>query len=78
MIDFLQNIPLFSNWSRISLEKLLYKIEKKSFIKNQFVIQEGEPINEIHIIRSGEFEVSLRMSENKESHLQLTDKLVGK
>lgn len=63
MIDFLQNIPLFSYWSRISLEKLLYKIEKKSFIKNQFVIREGEPIKEIYIIRSGEFEVSLRMSD---------------
>ena len=41
---------------------------------NQVVIKEGEPIKEVYIIRSGEFEVSQRMSENKESHQQLTDR----
>lgn len=78
MIDFLQSIPLFSTWSRNLLMKLLYKIEKKGFIKNQAVVREGEPIKEICIIKNGEFEVSSKMNNKKEFHLQLTEKLMGK
>lgn len=62
MIAFLQSIPLFSTWSKNLLMKLLYKIEKKSFIKNQVVINEGERIKEVYIISSGEYEVSSKVS----------------
>lgn len=78
MIDFLQSIPLFSTWSRNLLMKLLYKIEKRSLIKNQVMIKEGDPVNEIFIIKSGEFEVSSKVQEKKEFHLELTEKLQGK
>lgn len=63
MIDFLQSIPLFSSWSRNLLLKLLYKVEKKSFIKSQKVIKEGDPISEVWIVESGEFEVSSNFKE---------------
>lgn len=57
LIDFFLSIPLFSSWSRIFLAKLMHKIDKKSWIKNQTVIKEGDPITEIYIIQNGEFEV---------------------
>lgn len=78
MIDFLQSIPLFSSWSRNLLLKLLYKVEKKSFIKKQVVVKEGDPLNQVWIIQKGEYEVSSKIEEKKEFHMELTEKLQGK
>lgn len=78
MMEFTQSIPLFSSWSVTLIRNLFYFMEKKNYIKGQAVIQEGDPITEVCIIRSGEFEVSSRIKEKKEFHLELTEKLQGK
>lgn len=42
------------------------------------VVKEGDPITDVFIIQSGEYQVSSRIQENKEFHLELTEKLQGK
>jgi signal-transduction protein with cAMP-binding, CBS, and nucleotidyltransferase domain len=63
LIDFFQSIPIFSSWSRIFLAKFMHKMERKSCIKYQNIIKEGEPITEIYIIKGGEFEVSSKVEQ---------------
>lgn len=74
-IDFFLNIPLFSSWSRNLIHKLLYRIDKKKFQRDQYVIKEGEPIQEVYIIKEGEFEVTSKIPDNKNENLKLTEKL---
>ena len=60
MIDFLKNVPYFTHWTRTSISKMLYYIEKQLCIRNQEVFREGDQVNYVYIVRNGEFEVTKR------------------
>lgn len=79
MIDFLQSIPLFSDWSRNLLNKMIYSIDKKKVIMGQTILAEGGKINSIFIISQGEFEVSekIKYSEQEKYKKMSEIKLPG-
>ena len=58
-----KSIPLFSTWSQNDLKKLMYKVEKRNWIKNQVLVKEGDPIKEIFIILKGEYEVCSKVQQ---------------
>ncbi|CAG9311606.1 unnamed protein product [Blepharisma stoltei] len=64
-IDFLQALPMFSNWSKIALYKLGPYFSRVIFKKNQFVYKEGDPANTVYFVKSGEFKITKIHSELK-------------
>ena len=48
-------LPMFSFWTRTALERLSYSFTEKEYKRNQKVFTEGDPGNEIILIKSGEF-----------------------
>ncbi|CAG9311602.1 unnamed protein product [Blepharisma stoltei] len=64
-IEFLQALPMFSNWSKIALYKLGYYFKRVVYKKHQFVYKEGEPANTVYFVKSGEFKITKIHSELK-------------
>ncbi|CAG9311604.1 unnamed protein product [Blepharisma stoltei] len=64
-IEFLQALPMFSNWSKISLYKLGPYFTTILYKKHQFVYKEGEPANTVYFVKSGEFKITKIHSELK-------------
>lgn len=56
-IKFLRNIPFLAHWSKLALNKFLYAIHEEKHIRGQKIIKEGDAIEHVYIVRSGEFEV---------------------
>ena len=56
-VDFFKIMPEFRHWTKNALSKLSYFFQRKKYIRNQIVFQEGEPCNHVFIVFSGEFEV---------------------
>ena len=54
---FLQRVPLFSGWSEAALNRLASLLQHRKFIKNEAVYQRDQPITEIYIVQSGEFDI---------------------
>ena len=57
-IQFLKNIPFFSQLTKTSLSKLTYQFKEVSMIKNQTLYKEGDPAENFYIIKNGQFEVT--------------------
>jgi len=66
MTNYLKQIPFISHWSRSLLSKLYYAIEKTSCIRGQKVVKEGDPIEYIYIVWSGEYEVIKYLGKGEE------------
>ncbi|CAG9315673.1 unnamed protein product [Blepharisma stoltei] len=64
-VEFLQALPIFSNWTKIALYKLGYYFKRISFKKHQYVYKEGEPANTVYFVKSGEFKITKLHSEKK-------------
>jgi len=43
LVDFLKQMPQFSNWFKAALSKLTYFFHKEKFKRNQFIFKEGDP-----------------------------------
>lgn len=56
-VEFLSNLPFLRNWTKVSLFKLTYFFNERSYKFNQLVYKEGSPATEVFIIKSGEFKV---------------------
>lgn len=60
------------------MTKLLYKVDKQECKRNQVIIREGDSVKQVFIIEKGEFEMSSRFHQNREFHLELKEKLLGR
>ncbi|CAG9326994.1 unnamed protein product [Blepharisma stoltei] len=54
-IDLLRSLPQFANWTKVSLFKLCYYFRTINFKRGQVVYKEDGPVNEVYIIKEGEF-----------------------
>lgn len=60
-VAFLTAFPFLSNLTRITKEKLCFMMKPTKYTFGQVVINEGEELNNIFLVESGEFEVSKNM-----------------
>ena len=49
-----------TNIQRSAIERFMTNFEKKEIKMGEVIIRQGEPINNIYIIKSGEFEVEIQ------------------
>ena len=58
-INFLKNLPLFSNLNEKEIKLILdfFNSYEKTFEKNNFIFEIGKPIDKIGIIISGEINI---------------------
>ncbi|CDW78417.1 cyclic nucleotide-binding domain containing protein [Stylonychia lemnae] len=55
-IEFLKTIPFFQGWTKNSLTKfLLHSVEIQKTVRNQVICREGENLNYVYFVKSGEF-----------------------
>ena len=52
-IAFLKQIPMFSDWTKVALQKMTYFFVKKEFKFGHIAFREGEPLNYIYFVQSG-------------------------
>lgn len=57
LAEFLRHMPFISQWSLTHLSKLSEYFEKQSFIMNQVIIKEKDPVKYIYLVKSGEYEI---------------------
>lgn len=64
-VSFLSGFPFLSGMTRITKEKLGYIMKKEKYTHGQNIVTEGESLNYIYLIESGEFEIIKTISLNK-------------
>lgn len=57
-IDFFKSLPIFQDWTRISVGKITYFFIEKHLKRNFRVYSEGDPTDSIYIVIDGEFEAN--------------------
>lgn len=59
-VSILKQIPIFSNVAESSLKCLAYILTEATYKKNQTVYVESAPADNIYIVKSGEFKLSIK------------------
>jgi CRP-like cAMP-binding protein len=67
---FLQSLPMFSNYTRDTIRKLLFFFKEIDYQRNQIVYREGDTSASVFIVRSGEFKFVKRMVVSKANTIQ--------
>jgi CRP-like cAMP-binding protein len=62
-IQFLRGLPFFSALTKTSIGKLTYQFKELNLIKNQILYREGDKVDFVYIIKSGQFEVTKTITE---------------
>ncbi len=57
IVEFLEKIPAFGSLNKIALENLCKNLRRKKICHNQVIYNEGEPVQNVYIIKKGEFEL---------------------
>jgi len=65
-IHFLQNRPLFSNWTKTLLSKLTYYFETKKYMRKQVIFRKGDLAHKFYLIKTGEVKFLKDARENWE------------
>ncbi|CAI2361678.1 unnamed protein product [Moneuplotes crassus] len=66
MIKFLKQIPFISHWSKNALSKLYYAVEKIDTFRGQKIIEEGNEVEYVYIVKEGEFEIHKYLGKDDE------------
>lgn len=61
LVNFLNSLPMFKSWTKGSLTKLSYFFKEKQFVRNQVVYKEGEPAEEVYVVKEGEFKFNKKI-----------------
>jgi CRP-like cAMP-binding protein len=59
-------LPMFRNWTKHSLERLLSYFKERNFTRGQVVYREGETPTHIYLVKEGEFRFFKKMVEQPE------------
>lgn len=54
IVKFLQDLNYFNSYNKISLIRLGFYFQHKKYKRNQFIYKEGDPIDGVYFIKSGE------------------------
>eukprot|EP00347_Sterkiella_histriomuscorum_P020337 403338195 len=61
ILEFMMDIPCFRLFTKNSILKFSYYLQKEKFKRNQVLYQAGQKANFIYIIKSGEFEMTRKL-----------------
>jgi CRP-like cAMP-binding protein len=67
MISFLHSLPAFSKMNKLAISKLTYNIKEIACTKGQSIFSEGDPANEIFIVKDGECKLTKVISKPSSS-----------
>lgn len=76
-IDLLRSLPQFSNWTKISLFKLCYYFKTVNYKRGQYVFKEGSHVNEVYVIKEGEFKYTKKYPLEVSAPFNLNDMIPG-
>ena len=65
LINFIKMLPVFKKLSRTKLTTYTYNLKKIDCIREGYIYKEGDPANNIYIIREGEFQIQKRVKVKK-------------
>ncbi len=68
-IDFLRGLPCFKHFRYSSVVKLLDVIQERRMMKGSYLINEGDPVEGLSIVRDGLFDIKVRIS-NELAHFK--------
>ena len=74
--SFLEQLPIFRNWTHKGLSNLQLFLEKVSFIRNQVIIKEDENPTHVYLVYEGDFAFTKKVPEVVEKKVKV-DKLLG-
>ena len=57
LINFIKMLPLFKKLSRSKLINYTYNLKSQDCIREGYIYREGDPANNVYIIREGEFQI---------------------
>lgn len=60
-VDLLQSNPVFSRWTKYSLQKFSYFFHEKAYKRKQILHQAGTEVSEIFLVQSGDFQLTMRI-----------------
>lgn len=75
--QFVQNNPLFSDWSSRHRKQLVISLRKESYQFGSVVAKQGQPIQNIYFVLRGEIEVSMDFSLHCIQHPELWAEIEG-
>ena len=58
LVEFLQTLPLFKGWGKMSTQRLSYYFAPVEYLRKQAVYHIQDPATHVYIVRYGEFELS--------------------
>lgn len=70
-IDFLHSLPYFEAWTRSTIAKFQYFFTRQDYQRHHVVYREGDPIEYIYIVFSGEFELISRQKNQVKKEVDL-------
>jgi hypothetical protein len=56
-VKFLRQIPFLAHWSNTSLKRFIAALTEKHYARGNSIVEEGENVKYVYIVKSGEFEV---------------------
>ena len=60
-VDLLQSNPVFSRWTKYSLQKFSYFFHENAYRRKQTVHRAGAEVSEVFLVQSGEFQLTKRI-----------------
>lgn len=55
--DFLQSLPMFTGWTRNSLQKLSYYFKERTLKRKQVLYQAGDQVDKVYFVKAGEMHI---------------------
>ena len=60
LLDFIKSCPGFMNLAKSTVARLLLMWQRRKFYKNQVVFKQGQEIEKLYLVLSGEFQLTQR------------------
>ena len=57
-VDFLRKLPIFRNWSKLSISKLSFAFQRQTCQKGQVIYSENDRVDYVYFVKEGEFLLS--------------------
>lgn len=64
LVNFLQSLPLFRDWGKMSTQRVSYYFTPVSYIRKQVVYRSQDTANYVYIVKQGEFELSQNVTKS--------------
>lgn len=78
MVTFLLKVPWFEGQTGLAFKRLETTIKRVTYIRKQVVYTEGQPAENVYIVKNGEFILEKKLEKQISSTNEKITKLLGK